>query len=97
MSPRPNPEMQIADHERRLNDLEETMKGKDRTPGVLERVRDLEDDSLVGTAKRAAVMAVVTLIVTAAPLLGIVLPAVQRLQEAIDRKPTVVGAVGRIP
>lgn len=67
--------------------MEETLKGKDRNAGVLERLRALEDAGLIETAKRAGVAAVVALVVTAAPLLGVVLPAVQRLQESIDRRP----------
>lgn len=70
--------------------MEETLKGKDRNAGVLERLRSLEDAGLIETAKRAGVAAVVALVVTAAPLLAVVMPAVQRLQDSIDRRPAPV-------
>lgn len=77
--------------------MEETLEGKDRNAGVLERIRDLEDEGLIATAKKAGVMAIVSLLVTAAPLLAVVLPAVQRLQESIDRKPAAPVAIGVKP
>lgn len=66
--------------------MEDTIKGKDRNAGVLERLRALEDAGLIETAKRAAVSSVIALLVTAAPLLAVVMPAVNRLQESMDKR-----------
>lgn len=94
MSPKPSTEIQVADHERRLLDVEEALKGTENSPGLIKEVRDLREAGLVDTAKRAAVVAVVSLLITAAPLLGMVLPEVRALRDAIQHAPA---SGGRTP
>ena len=72
--------------------MEEILKGKDRNPGLIERVRKLEDDGLTGTVKRSMLAAGITLIVTAAPLMAIVMPKITELNRLLTVHAISVGA-----
>ena len=82
----------LADHERRLMYVEKAVDGSDRHPGLVEKVRALEDVGLASEAKRAAVVAVISALIALGPMLGMVLPELRAMREELRARPAAVRA-----
>lgn len=103
MSPkRPDGVIEGADHGARIDALEGCVRGSANEPGLLKRMRILEDDALKDTTTRRVMAAVgsglVAAAIAVAPVLAYLGPRIDRLSELLEKpKAIVTPAAGRAP